>query len=137
MRRLLHRRVPTPAIDSYSVGKPNTTLMGTSMRIARLQASRTEPLITKNHRVVATEGNCICHVVHDKPNNLRTQPVHHRTTRKSKVARHLHKGTVSLTPLPVQLDWPMSSGSRHFPTIHPSQEAFCLVSVWFQTNVRI
>ena len=99
MRKLLHTRAPTSAIDSCSVGKPKTTLMGTGMHTARLQASCTELLITRYRQVV-----------HDKSNNLRKQLVHHGTTRKGKVARHLYKGTVSLRPLLVQLDWPMSCG---------------------------
>ena len=45
--------------------------------------------------------------------------------------------TVSLRPLLVQLDWPMLSGSKQFPTIYPSQDALCLIPVWFQTNFRI
>ena len=56
MRKLLHTRAPTSAIDSCSVGKAKTTLMGTGMRTARLQASYTQLLITTNHRVLASEG---------------------------------------------------------------------------------
>ena len=53
---LLHTWAPTSAADSTSVGKPTTTLIGTSNRAAILQAACKERLITKNQKVLASVG---------------------------------------------------------------------------------
>ena len=57
IRKLLQTWGPASSTDSCSVSKPKTTLIGTGIRTARLQASCTELLITRNHGVLASVGN--------------------------------------------------------------------------------
>ena len=85
MRKLLHTRAPMCAIDSFSVGKPQNHTDG--YRHAHCQTAGQLYRTTDHQEPQGTcsLGYCIRQVVHDKSNNLRTQLVHHWTTRKGKV----------------------------------------------------